>query len=114
MAMKPMMGAEESDMDSLYQGSEGGESEEGAETIDQEEQEEMADKAIIPMKVAQGKHPDPVKEGDEIVLKVTGVHGDQVEVQYSETPPGEIGEGEPPGKEMSADEEIDGLDKGAY
>jgi len=114
MANKPMMGAEES-MDELYQGSEGGESDQGAKTVDQEEQEEMADKAIIPMKVAQGKHPDPVKEGDEIVLKVVGVHGDQVEVEYSETPPGDIGEGEnPPGAEMSPEDEIDGMDKGAY
>ena len=118
MAVKPMMGAETSgdEMDSMYQGSEGKpDAEEGNESIDQEEAEEMSEKAIIPMKVAMGKHTEPVHEGDEIVLKVTGVHGDQVEVQYSETPPGDIGEGEgAPGEEMSADDEIDGLDKSSY
>jgi len=113
--MKPMMGAEENDMDEMYRGSEGGESEGDTETIDQEEQEEMADKAVVPMKVLMGKHTEPLKVGDEVVLRVDAIHGDQAEVSYSETPPGEIGEGEnPPGSEMSPEEELDGMDKGAY
>jgi len=113
MANKPMMGAEEP-MDELYQGSEGTNSEEGAKTVDQEEQEEMRDKAVVPMKVLMGKHTEPLKVGDEVVLRVDAIHGDQAEVSYSETPPGDIGEGESPDGEMSADEELDGLDKGAY
>ncbi len=46
------------------------------------------------MKILQGKHPDPVKEGDEVVVKVVKVYGDEAEIAYSETKPGEIGEGE--------------------
>ncbi len=58
-----------------------------------DEQEAMEPTAMIDMKVLAGKHGPP-KEGDEVVLKVVKVHGDQAEVEYSETPPESIGEGE--------------------
>lgn len=93
--------------DSLYAS---GENEPAAskdtETVDQEEAQNDAT-ALVPMKILQGKHPDPVKEGDEVVLKVVAVHGDEAEVAYSETKPGSIGEGE--GK--SANEEIDEMNQ---
>lgn len=98
-------------MDSLYASGEPTETKgrgEG-ESIDQEEAE--ATTAILPMKVAQGKHPDPVKEGDEIVLKVVKVYGDEVEVEYSETPASKIGKSEGYG-ESDANAELDKMDKG--
>jgi hypothetical protein len=108
MPMQKMMGGDSGDMDSLYASgeSEGTPKEGAAETVDQEEAENDAT-ALVPMKILQGKHPDPVKVGDEVVLKVTAVHGDEAEVAYSETKPGSIGKGEGP----SAEAEIDSMDK---
>ena len=102
MPMKPMM--DDPETDSLYASGEpgGGKPKEGSdETIDQEEAENDAT-AIVPMKILQGKHPEPVKEGDEVVLKIVAVHGDEAEVAYSETKAGEIG-----GGDKSADSELD-------
>lgn len=106
-----MDGADEG-MDSLY-GDESPKSKGTPETVDQENAEEMEHQAVIPLKVLMGKHTEPLKEGDEVVLKVDKINGDQATVSYSETPPGEIGkekEGEPP-SEMSADDELEELGK---
>jgi hypothetical protein len=111
MPMKQMAGAD-SDMDSLYASgeSDAAPADKGAETVDQEEAGDDAT-ALVPMKILQGKHPAPVKEGDEVVLKVVAVHGDEAEVAYSETKPGAIPGAEGP----SANDEIDSMDKpGAY
>jgi exosome complex RNA-binding protein Csl4 len=108
MPMKPMMAADEGEMNSLYGGGDMDESKspKGKESMDEEEAENMHT-AIVPMKVLQGKHPDAPKEGDEVVLKVVKVYGDEAEVEYSETKPSEIG-GE---KEESGEHEIDRMDK---
>lgn len=99
------------EMNSLY--SEGGKGEEGKESVDQEEQEQMQQTAMVPLKVLQGKSAEPVKEGDEVVLKVLKVHDTQAEVAYSETPPGEIGKGEgyKGGGEQDYGEELDSMSK---
>lgn len=93
----------------------GSQSEEESETIDQEEREQMNVTATLPLKVLQGKHPDPPKVGDEVVLKVKEISGDQAIVEYSETTPGEIGEDEgyekSGGDYQTADEELDELGK---
>lgn len=114
MAVKPMMGAEEP-MDELYGGSEGEDTQGGAKTIDQEEEQEMADEAVAPLKVLMGNSTEPLKEGDEVVIKITGIHGDQATFKYSDTPPSEIGKEKEGGEEeMSPDEELDSMDKGGY
>ena len=95
----------ESEMDSLYAGD--SQREENRETVDDESAEESAGKAVVPLKVLQGKHPEAPKEGDEIVVKVVRVFGDEAEIAYSETPPEEIG-GE--GEEQTPEQEIDGMD----
>lgn len=97
-------------MDELYSSDRG---KTAPETIDQEETEEMGEQATVPLKVLMGKHTEPLKEGDEVVLKIDKISGDQAIVSYSETPPSEIGkgeEGEGP-EEMSADDELDELGK---
>lgn len=106
MAMKQPMASDEGEMNSLYASGEGEDmpAKEGNETVDQEEMGDDAT-ALVPMKILQGKHPGAVKEGDEVVLKVVAVHGDEAEVAYSETKPGQIGGGE----EMSANDEIDSM-----
>lgn len=85
------------------------------ETVDQQEQEEMQHQAAVPLKVLMGKHTEPLKAGDEVVLKVDKIDGDMAMVSYSETPPGEIGkegkEGDEPPTEMSADDELEQLGK---
>lgn len=65
------------EMDSLY----GGDSEtpKNRETVDEESAEESQSKAVVPLKVLQGKHPDAPKEGDEIVVKVLRVYGDEAD-----------------------------------
>lgn len=97
-----MMMDEESEMSSLYGGEDKAKSK--PESVDQEEA--MDDHtALVPMKVLQGSNPEPIKEGDEIVLKAVKVYGDEVEVAYSKTKPGEIG------GEKSPDQEIDELNE---
>lgn len=96
------------EMDSLY--SEDGDKkesgEEQPESIDQEERQEMASKAVVPIKVLQAGPDDEVKVGDERVLKVVAVHDDQAEVVYSKTPPGEIGAGDKGDDQGSMDKEM--------
>lgn len=86
------------------------------DTIDEEEREQMDMTAAVPLKVLQGKHPDAPKEGDEIVVKIKSIDGDTAMIQYSETPPEEIGEHE--GYEnadyQSADDELEQLGQKGY
>jgi hypothetical protein len=106
-----MMPAETDEMDSLYEG----ESKEAPESVDQEEAESMETTAVVPMKMLQGKSSEPLKVGDEVVVKVSSIHGDEVQIAYSQTKPGEIGKGEEAGgEEQSPDEEIDSLNTGSY
>lgn len=63
-----------------------------------DEQEAMEPTSLVDLKVLTGKHGSP-KEGDEIVVKVVKIHGDQAEIEYapekpddSETPEGDSGE----------------------
>lgn len=86
------------EMDGLY--GEGSPKEEAKESVDQENQEEMSHTALVPMKVLQGESPEPIKEGEEVVLKVVKVHGDEAEVEYSSTKPSAIPEGDDYGKEI--------------
>lgn len=103
-------------MDALYGQAEGDKS--PTKTVDQEIEKENAAQATVPLKVLMGKHTEPLKVGDEVVLKVDKIDGEQAIVSYSETKPSEIGkEGDdkPPTGEMSADEELDSMDKaGGY
>lgn len=118
MKQMPAPAADDS-MDDLYKGGDMEGQGEGAkpESIDQENAEEMSKKAVVPMSVLMGKHTEPLKVGDEVVLKVTGIHGDEAEVEYSETPPGSIGKeeggygGEGEGMGESANDELDRLGK---
>lgn len=89
------------EMDSLY-----GESEtkpkEKPESVDQEEREQMATTAIVPLKLLSPEG-EPLKKGDEIVVKVQEVYDDEAEIAYAPKKGGG-------GGEKSADEEIDGMD----
>lgn len=103
--MPKQMMDEEGEMDSLYgDGETETKSPEGAETTDQEIEEEGADTAVAPVKVLQGKSKEPLKEGDEVVVKIVRVYGDEAEFEYSETPPSEIGGG---GEYGDANAELD-------
>lgn len=113
LTMKMMPVETDDGMDSLY----GGDKAEPAnppESIDQEEAETMEASAVVPMKLLMGKSAEPLKVGDEVVVKVKGIHGDEAEIEYSQTKPGEIGKGEAGGAEQSPDEEIDSLNEGGY
>jgi len=87
-------------MESLYAGSEdmaGGEG--GKKTVDEEEREEMDDEAVIPLKVIQPPDGSKVKKGDEIVVQVVEVYGDQtVKIKYA------------PPEEEEPEEEHEGMD----
>jgi len=89
-------------MDQMYKGETMDETS-PPESVDQQEQEEMSKTAVVPMSVLMGDHTEPIKVGDEVVLKVKSIHGDQAMVEYSETPPGEIGHDEARGE--SGDED---------
>jgi hypothetical protein len=77
-------------------------------TTDQETAESM-NSAVVDNKVLMGADGKAPREGDEIVLKVIKVYGNESEVAYSTTKPSEIGAGE--GSMSSANSEIDAMDK---
>lgn len=99
------MGSEDvGDMDSLYgEGAPAGGSQET--TTDQEEAEtaEEANTAVVPLKVLQSKEGEPVKEGDEIVVRVVKTYGDECEIMYA---PKE----KTPESEQSDNAELESLD----
>lgn len=103
-----MQGGDNEGMDELY---ETPKSQPGS--VDDQEREEMNETAAVPLKVLQGKHPDAPKVGDEIVVKVKQISGDQAIIEYSETPASEIGkeEGGEGGDYQSADDELEELGK---
>lgn len=80
-------------------------------SVDEQEAQEMSQKAVIPLKVLMGNSTEPLKEGDEVVVKVTGIHGQEVEIEYSKTKPGEIGEEPEATEEMSPEAELDEMGK---
>lgn len=107
---KMMMDEAGDGMDSLY--GEGDETPAAPENQKPESKEEEAaegETAIVPMKLLQGSHPEPIKEGEEIVVKAVKVYGDEVEIAYSNAKPGSIG------GEKTPEQEIDELDNpGTY
>lgn len=101
-------------MEDLYSGESESAAQEAAESPEKEQQEqEHGLEAVAPMKVLQGPGGEPLKEGDEVVVKITGVHGDEVTFAYSNTKPSEIG-GEEGYTREKANTELDALDKGEY
>lgn len=80
------------------------------ETTD-EEIEQNQHSALVPNSVLTGPDGKAPKAGDEIVLKVVKVYGDEAEVAYA--PAKKPGASE--GPMSSADEEIEAMDqKGTY
>lgn len=53
--------------------------------------EEGGETAILPKSILAGKE---FKVGEEVVLKITAIHGDEIQVEYAHDEPGE-GESEP-------------------
>lgn len=101
MAMTSMDGMD----DSLY-GDSPDKEESKPESIDEEEA--MNPSSLVDLKVLTGKHGPP-KEGDEIVVKVVKIHGDQAEIAYApEKPDEESGETKP---DMEPDEELAKMNK---
>lgn len=103
--------AENDEMDGLY----GDGEDKGAPpaSIDQQEQEQMQETAIVPVKLLDPHDGKGIKVGDEIMVKVTALHGDEAEIAYASGKSGEGDEGEEgkkDGDEMSSDDEIDSLD----
>ena len=92
-----MMIGDEGEMDSLYS-PDSGKPKGAPDSIDQEIQE--GETSTVPLSVLTGKHGPP-KEGDEVVLKVVKISGDQAVVAYAPEKPGAEGE------EMPADQELD-------
>ena len=71
-----------------------------SETKSVDEEEQMDPEALVDLKVLTGKHGPP-KEGDEIVVKVVSIHGNQAVIQYApEKPGGESEDKEPDEDDM--------------
>ena len=101
------------DMDQLYAGEQQDEAAPAAgkgESVDEEKGEQMGKTGIVPIAMLQGPKGEPVKVGDEIVVKVTAVEGDQAIIAYAPEKPG--GDTETPEEESSPDEEIDSINEG--
>jgi len=107
----PMEAGPGDEMEDLYAAGEPTKGE--PESIDEEEAQDMAQTAVVPVKVLQSAKAEPVKEGDEIVVKVLKVDGDQAQIKYAPEKPGADEGGEPAGGaggEKTPDEEIEALD----
>lgn len=102
--------APDPEMDSLYEGEAGGGQGQKSESVDQEREEDMANTALVDNKVL-APDGEPLKAGDEIVVQVVKVYGDQSEIKYGPKKGGAAGPG--PGEE-DTDREIESLDSGNY
>lgn len=83
--------------------------EENKGSIDEQEAAEMETSAVVPVKLLQGEGSEPVKEGDEIVVKVKAVNGDQATIIYAPKEPEKEG-AEP----MSPDKELETMNEMKY
>lgn len=87
------------EMDEMYGGGPGpaqdgdmaaDEAQDRGETHDEKTEEEGAgESAMLPKSILAGKDFNP---GDELVLKVVALHGDEVEVEYAKSEGGDKGE----------------------
>jgi hypothetical protein len=77
------------------------------ESVDQEES--MNPTTLVDLKILTGKDGAPPKVGEERVVKVVAVHGDQAEIEYApEKPDNESTETKP---DMEPDEELAQMSK---
>lgn len=102
MANKPMM-PDDGEMDSLYSDDTPEAKAKGeAQSVDEEAAEEQT--ALVPTKLLQPKDGKPLKVGDEIVVKISAIHGDEAEIAYATGGKGGTGDEGP-----SADDELESL-----
>ena len=98
MDSKSMMVGDEGEMDSLYGSSDSPTGGKKPESVDQEMVEGA--QTTVPLSVLTGKDGIAPKEGEERVVKVVKISGDQAVIAYAPEHPKE-------GEEMPADEELD-------
>lgn len=72
-----------------------------------DETETAANTAVVDNKVLMGADGRPPKEGDEIVVRVVKVYGDESEIEYA---PAKGGEKPTPPSEMTANQEFDSME----
>ena len=95
--MKTYPDATDTEMDELYSPAAG---KQPPKTVDEQEASEMETTAVVPLKLVTPHDGKGVKVGDEIMVKVTAINGDQATIAYA------TGKG--------PDEELDSLDKSNY
>lgn len=108
LAMKSMPTDADDGLDSLYSQEE---PMEGKESIDQEQAEEMETSAVVPVKLLQGGRSEPLKEGDEVMVKVKAVHGEEATIIYA--PPEKEGADEAK-PEAPMDEQLASMNNSDY
>ena len=107
--MPPGAGGGADSMDELY-GESDTKPKDGKKSVDDQEKEEMATTAIVPLKMLQGKDDEPPKEGTECTVKIVKVYDDEAEIAWI---PKKGGESEEVGE--TPDSEIDKMDSpGTY
>lgn len=111
---------QDSDMSQLYDGSMGSDNEADTakdtsgddETVDEQDQQDMANSSVVPMSMLKNKDGKPPKRGDKIEIVVMSVYGGKdAQICRADQWSGkdmEEGEGTKE-EEMSPDEEIDSL-----
>ena len=100
MAMEAKMPTGGADEDLYSDGADTGD-ESKAKSKPEEGQEDDATEAVLPKSILAGKHFDV---GDEVVLKITGIHDEQVSVKYAPAKEGDEDEGEEGGEESGKSE----------
>lgn len=99
------------DEDSLYGSESVSDKHEASESVDQEEAEGVT--AVVPNKLLSPEG-EPLKEGDEIVVRVVKNYGDETEIEYApKKGGGEEAETETP-KADDYGSELEAMDKKGY
>ena len=85
--------------------------EEAQGSVDEEEAEAMETSAMVPLKMVTPHDGKGVKVGDEIMVRVKAIHGDQAEIVYA-TDKHEEGEEGEHGMGMHEDMDLEKMNEG--
>lgn len=107
--MKTYPDATDEGMDELY-----APGKQPPKSVDEQEAAEMETTAIVPLKLVTPQDGKGVKVGDEVMVRITAINGDQATIEYAHGGKEPEGQASTPGEDMSADEELESIDASNY
>jgi hypothetical protein len=80
-------------------------------SVDEEEAEDMETSALVPLKLVTPQDGKGLKVGDEVVVRIKAIHGDQAEIVYATGEGHEEDHGEH--EDMGSDRELETMNEGS-